>query len=117
MERRHLQRRKTVLNNALGSADYGVAGDRTTYGNPAGRGLLEETHDMKERMKRLEDKLEKMNTNLKTEITDLKTEVTDLKNQVKTLTLASEGYRKIRHRFLEVYRRDVLDDVDKQERK
>jgi hypothetical protein len=40
---------------------------------------------MKERMTRLEDKLQKTNT-----------QVTDLQNRVKTLTLASEGYRKIR---------------------
>jgi hypothetical protein len=38
------------------------------------------------------------------------TQIADVHNRVKVLTLASEGYRKIRHRFLEVYRRDVLDD-------
>jgi len=67
------------------NADFGGTGERIAYGNPAGRTLSEEKHDMKERMTRLEDKLQKTNT-----------QVTDLQNRVKTLTLASEGYRKIR---------------------
>jgi len=75
----------------------------TTYGNLAGRTLLEERHDMKEMMKRLENKLEKTDA-----------AVADLQYRVKVLTQTSEGYRKIRRRFLEVYRRDILNEVDRQ---
>jgi len=82
----------------------------TTYGNLAGRTLLEERHDMKEMMKRLENKLEKTDAEQK----EMKTQITDLQYRVKVLTQTSEGYRKIRRRFLEVYRRDILNEVDRQ---
>jgi uncharacterized coiled-coil protein SlyX len=102
---------------ALESAYYGAAGEKITYGNLGGRELLEEKHDLKERMKRLEDKQANSGTeiaNLKTEIANLKAEIADretqisyLQDRVKALTLASDGYRKIRHRFLEIYRQDI----------
>src|SRR5205814_687831 len=90
------------------SADYGEARERNTYGNLAGRELL------KERLKRVEGKLEKLDADTKFQIADLQHHVSDLQDRVMVLTLASEGYRKIRHRFIEVYRRDILDDVNKQ---
>jgi hypothetical protein len=108
---------ETVLKNALINTDFGFAGEMTVYGNPTGRELLEEKHDMKERMTKLENKLQKTDTELQKTNTDLEmtnTQVTDLQNRIKTLTLVSEGYRKIRHRFLEVYHRDIRNDVDGQ---
>ena len=101
---------KSTFNTALSTADYGVAGERTTYGNPPGRTLLEERNDMKQLMKRLQDKLDKVDAHQQKQ----DAEISDLKNDVKTLRQASIGYRKIRHRFLEVYHRDV--HVDRQER-
>jgi hypothetical protein len=80
------------LNNVLKNADYGGAGERITCGNLAGRDSWR-GHDLKERLKRLEEKQEK---------TDV--EIIGLKHHVKALTLTAEEYRKIRHRFLEVYR-------------
>jgi hypothetical protein len=97
-----------VLASALASADYGEAGGRSTYGNQSGRELLEDRHDMKERMKRLEDKLTK-------ETTSLQNKITNLEHHVKDLQLASEGYRRIRNRFINVYRRDVLGHATHQE--
>ena len=77
---------------------------------------------MKERMKRLEDKLTKETTSRQNEIAGLQNEiaglqhhVTDLQHHVKDLKLASEGYRRIRNRFINVYRRDVLGQVTHQE--
>jgi hypothetical protein len=49
--------------------------------------------------------------------TELQTQITGPQHHVKDLTLTSEGYQKIRDRFLEVYRRDILDNVDRQGRK
>jgi hypothetical protein len=97
-----------VLATALASADYGEAGGRFTYGNQSGRELLEERHDMQERMKRLEDKLTK-------ETTIRQNENADLQHHIRDLKLASEGYRKIRNRFINVYLRDVLGHVTHQE--
>ena len=111
-----------MLASALASADYGEAGGRSTYGNQSGRELLEERHDIKERMKRLEDELTKETTSCQNEIAGLQNEiaglqhhVTDLQHHVKDLKLASEGYRRIRNRFINVYRRDVLGHVTHQE--
>jgi hypothetical protein len=104
-----------VLASALASADYGEAGGRSTYGNQSGRELLEERHDMKERMKRLEDKLTKETTSRQNENADLQHENADLQHHVKDLKLASEGYRRIRNRFINVYCRDVLGHVTHQE--
>jgi hypothetical protein len=97
-----------VLATALASADYGEAGGRSTYGNQSGRELLEDRHDMKERMKRLEDKLKRLEDKLTKE-------TTSRQNDIKDLRLASEGYRRIRNRFINVYRRDVLGHVTHQE--
>jgi len=86
---------KAALGKALETADYGVAGGDTTYGNQAGRELLEDQQDLRERIKRLEDKQTRTNA-----------EIAELKKSFKVLALASEGYRKIRNRFLETYRRE-----------
>ena len=67
-------------------------------------------HDLKERIKRLEDKQEKTDAQLQ----KLDVQIAELEHRVQVLALVSEGYRKIRHRFLEVYRRDILNDVDRQ---
>ena len=63
---------------------------------------------MKERMKRLEDKLKRLEDKLTKE-------TTSRQNDIKDLRLASEGYRRIRNRFINVYRRDVLGHVTHQE--
>jgi hypothetical protein len=69
-------------------------------GNPSGQGLLEERIDLKERMKRLED-----------EIICHRYQITGLQQSIKTLALSSEGYRRIRNRFIDVYCRDIRNDL------
>jgi len=41
-----------------------------------------------------------------TQIADQETQITDLQDRVKTLTKDAERYHGIRHRFIDVYRRD-----------
>jgi hypothetical protein len=68
-------------------------------------------------MKRLEAKVttsEAKVTTSEAKIATLETEVDGLKIQVKDLTLSSEGYRSIRNRFIEVYRRDVIKNITKE---
>jgi hypothetical protein len=103
---------ETALNSALSSADYGEAGERLIYGNLAGMWLLEEGYDMMQRMKRFEEKMGARDARQQ----NLDAQITDLQHHVKALTLASEEYRESRHRFLDVYRRDILNDVDEQGR-
>ena len=57
---------------------------------------------------RLEDKLMRSEDKLTKETTSLRNENADLQHHVKDLKLASEGYRRIRNRFINVYRRNVL---------
>jgi hypothetical protein len=85
-----------------------------TYRNLAGRGLLEERHEMRERMRELEDNMQNTRTELQTMETKLQTQITSLEHHVTDLTLSSEGYRKLRDRFLNVYRRDMLENTDRQ---
>src|SRR5262249_22110167 len=80
---------------------------KLTYGNQAGRDLLEDRHDMRERMKRMEDRL----TDQGNQLADQGNQIADLQNQVSLLKQTSEGYQKIRHRFLDVYRRDFLNTL------
>ena len=96
----------------MGSAEYGAAGEKNTYGNQVGRGLLEDRHDMKERIKRLEDQM----ANIDTQIADHHAQIANLQDRVKTLTTDAEGYHGIRHRFIDVYRRDILQNVTEQGR-
>ena len=117
---------QSTFNTALSNADYGVAGERTTYGNPPGRTLLEDRNDMKQLMKRMQDKLDRVDAQQQQQHAHQQqqhahqqkqdAEISDLKNDVKNLRQASLGYRKIRHRFLEVYHRDVLQDIGRQGR-
>ena len=113
-----------ALHTTLANADYGSARERITYGNPKGRGILEDLHDLKEMMKRLEGRITSQQTQItsqitsqQTQITSQQTEISDLQYRVKALSLCSEEYRKIRNRFLEYYRQDILDDTDKHGKK
>ena len=49
---------------------------------------------------------------LQVENADNQAEIADLQYRVKSLTKDAEGYRSIRHRFIDFYRRDVLENVD-----
>jgi transposase len=96
------------MNPAMASGDFGGYGSRLSFGNKAGRDLLEDREELKERLTRLEDRC----TNLQSQVTGQQREITDLQHHVNVLTLSSKGYMKIRGQVIEVYRRDVLSAVD-----
>ena len=79
----------------MGSAEYGAARERNTYGSQAGRDLLEDRHDMKERIKRLEDWM----ANIDTQIADHEAQMTDLQHRIDTLTTDVEGLTEGRTRI------------------
>lgn len=99
-----------TLKRAMGSAEYGAAEERNTYGNQADRGLLEDIHDMKERIKRLNDWMAKMDT----QMADHEAQIADLQDRVEILTTDVEGYHGIRHRFTDTHRRDAPRNVTEQ---
>ena len=72
---------------------------------------------MKEMMKRLQAEVGGLRNEvgLKNENTDFQRHITDLQHHVRDLRLASDGYRRIRNRFINVYRRDVLGHATHQE--
>ena len=111
---------KETLRRAIGSAGPGAAGKSMIYGNQAGRGILEV-------VKRLEGLVVNSQTeiaglraqigNLQTQIgnfqvesADNRAEIANLQDCVQSLTQEAKGYRRIRHRFINVYRRDVLEE-------
>ena len=117
------------------SAECGMAGERATYGNQKGRDLLEDMHNTKEMMKRMEDWMaekDKQSAVDRAEIKELKdrmankdtqidyhqaqlaesqAQITSLQNRVHSLAADAEGYYDIRHRFIDVYRRDIRKDA------
>jgi len=65
-------------------------------------------------IKRLEDQMAKKDTqiaNHQARITESRAQITSLQNHVQSLTADAEGYYNIRHRFIDVYRRDVRKDA------
>ena len=92
------------------SAEYGAAGERTAYGNMAGLDLPEGIHDTKDRMKRLEDQMVAQFADHQAQITRLQNRVNILTDRVNILITDAERYHNIRHRFIDVYRQDVLED-------
>jgi hypothetical protein len=50
---------KEVLSEAMEDAGYGAAGDRNNYGNRKGRDMLDECHELRMRVERLEGKAAK----------------------------------------------------------
>ena len=88
------------------SAGYGAAGERLTYGNEEG---LKEKHDMEDRMKRLEDRMAQF-ADHQAQITRLQNRIDVLTNEADVLNKDADRYYKIRHRFIDVYRRNVLGE-------
>lgn len=87
----------------MGSADFGAAGERITYGNQAGRSLLEDRHEMKEMMKRLEDRM--------AQFADHQDQTARPQHRA---DIPTEGYHGTRHRSTDVHRRDALRNVTEQ---
>lgn len=108
---------RDTLYNALENATYGQTGDRLVYGNRLGLEFIEERGKQNARF----DSLEATLSILRADITALKIqhenelqyhkdELQYHKHEIQCLKLASDGYIKIRQRFLDVFRRDVLKD-------
>jgi hypothetical protein len=79
----------------------------SVYGNPKGRELLRKYNFLKAKLRSFEDavnnpaKTERQNSDI-------------LISRIDLLNHASQGYFKIRHRFLEVYRRDIMEGIDEE---
>jgi hypothetical protein len=101
---------KERLRKAVQSARLGEAGKELAYGNEAGRGLLRDVHEMKEMMKRMQLQL----VEHQAQFDRHQAQINRLQHRVDILTPDAERYYSIRHRFIDVYRRDVLRDVDQE---
>jgi len=73
------------------------------YGNEVGRDLLDS-------IKKLMESLEKMEGTVD-EASGTDGKKADLKHRLDLVIRSCKGYRRIRHRFLEVYRRDIMGSI------
>lgn len=101
---------KERLRKAVQSARLGEAGKEIAYGNEAGRGLLGHVHEMKETMKTMQLQF----VEHQAQIDRHQAQINRLQHRVDILTPDAERYYNIRHRFIDVYRRDVLGDADQE---
>ena len=97
---------QNTLQNALNNETYGQSGDRLVYRNPLGLKLIAEKDRVNSRL----DALAAESLAHRAEIAALEETVTQNQIRIQHLTAAGEGYFKIRQRFLNVFRRDVLQD-------
>jgi chromosome segregation ATPase len=67
------------MGRTIESTECGTVRERTTYGNQAGQDLLEDTHNIKERIKRLDDII----ANYKAEIKRLRDSIANYKAEIK----------------------------------
>jgi hypothetical protein len=77
------------------------------YGNPLGLELIAEKDRVNSRL----DALKAETISHRAGIAALEEKVAQHQTRIQHLTAASKGYFKIRQRFLDVFRRDVLKDL------
>ena len=108
---------KERLGKAVQSAELGSAGKENAYGNEEGRGLLGHVHEMKDMMKRMQSQLQNHTlqfVDYQAQIDRHQAQIDRQQAQIDILTTDAERYYSIRHRFIDVYRRDILRDVDQE---
>lgn len=99
------QKAAQVFSEAAEGAEYSQVEDRTLYGNQGGFDLLESNAQFKVDMANLEAKMKDLKAEMNATIEALNGKVKALKIQSDSYVKSDEGYRAIRHRFLETYRR------------
>ncbi len=87
----------TAVNDAMGEASLQDVYGTTVYGNEEGLGLLRDRQEINRRLSRLELKVQTMTEELK-----------NLKEDNNHLKAGYSTFSRIRHRFLETFKRDVL---------
>jgi len=95
-----------VLHGTAENLSYGQFGDRLVIGNQQGHDLLQERTDLRARMTRMEEKVAQLDKEV--------AKIPRLEVDMARLRGLSEGYLRIRERFLDVFRRDVLHDSSAQ---
>lgn len=87
---------------------YGQSGDKLVYGNTLGVELIKERDDIRKEVKALKNEFREF----KEFKEDKDREVLELYARIKELAAACQGYLNIRHRFLDTFRRDILNQPD-----
>ena len=89
----------SAIAQALTNAMHSNVGEREVYGNQSGINLLQQSEKLAQVSRQIED--------LQAQDRNQARQIQALQDQTRQLQDASLGYRQIRHRFLDVYRRDV----------
>jgi len=95
-----------TLSTALQSGTYSQVGENLVYGNSLGHTVLAERDEYRSRLNALETMMLSMQGKMARQ-----DEVnSELRAQVEELGRASERFKQIRSRFLDTFRRDILED-------
>jgi hypothetical protein len=104
---------RSTLQAALDNATYGQTGDRLVYGNTLGLELIAERDEARLKLNSLEAKVTGQMENitkLEGKVTKLEEKASEHQTRIQQLTAACDGYLAIRQRFLDTFRRDILND-------
>lgn len=110
-----VQQANSTMARALTSASLEASENSTLYGNGLRVKMIQEKDAMDEKMARLEVKMDKMfgeTSALKATIANLEKTVAERGLETDLLKICSDGYLAIRSRYIDVYRRDILQVSD-----
>ncbi|KAI9763496.1 MAG: hypothetical protein M1839_006444 [Geoglossum umbratile] len=97
---------RNAFDTVLQSATFSQVGDSLVYGNSLGHTILAEREEYRSRFDAIDAEVSSLWKTIETH----SSEIVDLQARIRDLETACEGYLKIRQRFLDTYRRDVLKD-------
>ena len=103
---------KSRLRDGAEHVTMGQSGHKLVYANPGGRGILWELEQMRMEVNILKTKDETNTSQIgehQKQIVEHQKHISSLESRVKRLVQCSDGYLSIRRRFLDVFKRDIMD--------
>src|SRR5579862_8032371 len=95
-----------TLSTALQSGTYSQVGENPVYGNSLGHTVLQERDEYRSQWNDLRSQI----SELRDTVTKQGGKISDLQAQRRNDESAREGFMQIRSRFLDTFRRDILED-------
>ncbi|KAI9785732.1 MAG: hypothetical protein M1839_008749 [Geoglossum umbratile] len=95
---------RNMFETVLETGTYNRFENPHVYGNPRGHQLISSNRDLHTRVTALESLVSSQGDRINSQ----DNRISGLQTQIEELKEASEGYRHIRQRFLDVFRRDIL---------
>jgi hypothetical protein len=102
---------KAASQKIFDTASYSQIGDTLVYGNSLGHNVLKEQEEHRRQFKAMSSKIDSQDSKIDSQDSKIDSQdrrIADLEAQLKVVKGASEGYLQIRQRFLDTFRRDIL---------